>query len=248
MISWRVATNIGVIPARGGSVRVKNKNIREFCGQPMIIYPILAMQESGIFDRIIVSTDSLSIAEVARSVGAEVPFLRPSELADSTSSTIDVVRHALNEIGADVDSRVCCVYATNPFLTKELISFGFELLLESSGFDYVTPVVKYGFPIQRSLSLQNGCLTMTHPEYMYAHSQTLVGSYHETAQFWWAFAKTWLSRIGMQERVRGIVVPEWCQQDIDTEDDWIGAEMKYQLLKLRPDWPLSKEFLAKNTL
>ncbi len=214
----------------------------------MIAYAIEAMQQSRIFDRIVVSTDSLSIAEVARSFGAEVPFLRPPELSDSASNTIDVIFHALDKVNVDPDTRVCCVYATNPFLTEQLISFGLELLINSSGFDYVTPVVRYGFPIQRSLSLKSGQLTMTNPEYMYAHSQNLTANYHETAQFWWAFAETWHNKIDMQRRIRGILVPEWCQQDIDTEEDWIVAELKYLQLKLRPDWPLSRDYLTRNTL
>lgn len=243
-----MATNIGIVPARGGSVRIKGKNTRNFCGEPIIKYAIKSMQDSKLFNRLIVSTDSLAIAKIAESAGAEVPFMRPNELSDSNTNTIDVISHALQEIKAGPEDRVCCVYATNPFLSKELLSVGLDLLLEKSSIDYVTPVTKYGFPIQRSLSKKNGVLTMTNPEHMYTHSQNLLENYHETAQFWWGFAKTWMSKTPMQQRLCGIYVPAWSQQDIDTEDDWIEAEIKYEYIRQRPDWPPTKAFLLQNIL
>jgi pseudaminic acid cytidylyltransferase len=195
------------------------------------------MQDSKLFDRIIVSTDSPAIANIAEAAGAEVPFMRPIELSDSNTNTIDVIGHALQEIKAGPEERICCVYATNPFLSKELLSVGLDLLIEKSSIDYVTPVTNYGFPIQRSLSTKNGVLTMTSPEHMHTHSQNLLENYHETAQFWWGFAKSWMNKTPMQQRLCGIYVPAWSQQDIDTEDDWIEAEIKYEYVRQRPDWP-----------
>ena len=230
--------NIGIVPARSGSQRIKNKNIREFLGKPIILYALEAMQNSLLFDRIIVSTDSVAIADVAKSIGAEVPFFRPSNLSGSDVNTIDVVHHAINEICVSPGDRICCVYATNPFLTPDLISLGLNLLLEDGEIDYVTPVVRYGFPIQRSLVFRDGALTMANPQFMYTHSQNLEASYHETAQFWWGYADRWLEKAPMQGRLLGICVPSWSQQDIDTEEDWLEAELKFESL-IAKGWPLS---------
>ena len=232
--------NIGIVPARSGSQRIKNKNIREFLGKPIILYALEAMQNSALFDRIIVSTDSVAIADVAKSIGVEVPFYRPPNLSGSDVNTIDVIHHAINEIGASMEDRVCCVYATNPFLTPSLISLGLNLLLQSGDIDYVTPVVRYGFPIQRRLVFRSGILTMANPEFIYTHSQNIETSYHETAQYWWGYADRWLKKAPMQGRLRGICVPPWSQQDIDTEEDWIEAEIKFEAL-IAKGWPLPLE-------
>ena len=236
---------IAVIPARGGSVRVPNKNIRDFLGKPMIQYTIETLISSQIFDHIFVSTDSLEIANVARLSGAEVPFLRDESLSGPNTPTIDVIIDALVKIQAD-DAEVCCVYATNPFLYKELLFLGLDVLRKEETSCYVTPVVKYSFPIQRSLVLKNNYLTINQPEFLYSRSQDLEDAYHESAQFWWANSSTWLSRLDMQSRIKGIIIPEWSQQDIDTPEDWELAEMKYKLLKNSKEWPIKAKNLRIN--
>lgn len=229
---------IGVIPARAGSKRVPGKNFKIFHGKPIISYPIRAMLESELYQRVVVSTDSPEIAKVAEKHGAEVPFLRPGKLARDDIATIDVIIHAIQYLEIDPLDSVSCVYATNPFLTPELIRATFDLHTRSTDVDYVTTVSKYAFPPQRSLAVIDGNLKISRPEFTYSHSQDLPPLFHETAQLWWGSARTWLNRVSMQNKLRAILLPDWAHQDIDTLDDWKSAELKYELLKKRTRWPI----------
>src|ERR1041384_7656100 len=92
---------LAVSPARGGSKRIPRKNIRPFAGVPMLVRAIRTAQASGLFERVIVSTDDDEIAALAREAGAEVPFRRPAELADDHAPTVPVIAHALREAGGD---------------------------------------------------------------------------------------------------------------------------------------------------
>ena len=241
-------SSIGIIPARSGSKRVPGKNIRPFAGKPLIAYPIESMLRSGIFDRIIVSTDSPEIAEIARACGAETPFLRCKELANDETATIDVVIDTIQQLRLPDSVGVCCAYATNPFLTPELLEATYSVYVKSSDVDYVTVVSKYSFPPQRSLEVIDGCLKMRFSEFTYTHSQNLQPMYHETAQLWWGQTETWLARISMQNRLKAILLPEWAHQDIDTPDDWITAELKFASLSQRNDWPIPYDDLIRSVL
>ena len=231
MVSKEVQKSvIAVIPARGGSKRIPQKNIRNFCGKPIIQYAIEALKSSNLFHRIIVSTDSEKIAEISRSLGAEVPFIRDSVLSTDDTPTIDVIIDALTRLGISGNDEVCCVYPTNPLLNSDLLKKGLDLLREQTINCYVSPVVRYSFPIQRALVVRDGFLEMKESDQMYARSQDLELTFHESSQFWWALGLTWLSRIDMQSKIKGIFIPEWLQQDIDNEEDWKIAEIKYQTL------------------
>lgn len=222
---------IAVIPARGGSKRVPRKNIRPFCGKPMIAWPIKAAQASGCFDRIIVSTDDDEIAGVARQSGAEVPFMRPSELADDLTGTIAVVKHAIEWCGPHnaAPDPVCCVYATAPFLCPADLRIGLDLL-QSERCDYVFAATSYAAPIQRALRItETGRVEMFHPEYFAARSQDLEPAYHDAAQFYWGRAEAWMAgRSIFSPRSVAMVLPRHRVQDIDTPDDWIRAERMFQ--------------------
>ena len=221
-------SNIAIIPARSGSTRVPNKNVVEFRGIPMLMRTIETLKTCTFVDRIIVTTDSQEYADLAVKCGAEIPFLRSASLAGDSSNTIDVVVDVIERVHLSSGDKVACVYATNPLLDSRIIDLGNRLLERSSGNSYVTPIVKYGFPPQRSISMKNQYeATMTNSEFMYEHSQNLVSLFHECAQFWWAYAATWLSGAGMQEKIIPIILKEWMQQDIDTIDDWVAAEAKY---------------------
>jgi N-acylneuraminate cytidylyltransferase len=201
----------------------------------MLVRTIEALKACKLVDRIIVTTDSQEYADLAHKHGAEIPFLRSASLAGDSSNTIDVVVDVIERIQLSGDDRVACVYATNPLLDSRIIDLGQRLLMQSSANSYVTPLVKYGFPPQRSISLKNQYqATMTNPEFMYEHSQNLAPLFHESAQFWWAYAATWVARIGMQENILPIILKEWMQQDIDTIDDWIAAEAKFDYKMLYP--------------
>lgn len=220
--------NIAVIPARGGSKRIPRKNIKEFFGKPMIAWSIEAAKESKLFDHIIVSTDDAEIAEVARQWGAEVPFMRPAELADDYAGTTEVIAHATQwalDQGFDVDA-VCCIYATAPFVQVKDLKRGLEAL-NSGGWAYSFTVTDYASPIFRSFKqTAAGGIEMFFPEHFSTRSQDLPTALHDAGQFYWGRPSAWLrgKRIFDQDSIP-VVIPRWVVQDIDTQDDWERAEI-----------------------
>lgn len=218
-----------VIPARGGSKRIPRKNIREFCGKPMIAWSIGAAHESGCFDQIIVSTDDAEIAEVSRQWGAEVPFNRPVELANDFAGTTPVVAHAVQwhqDLGQEI-SAVCCLYATAPFVQPADIKGGLDLL-EQAGWDrFVFTATCYASPIQRALRIDPGTgeAHMHQPESFFKRSQDLEPAYHDAGQFYWGRPQAWLNSENLFESSKPLVLPSWRVHDIDTQDDWIRAEL-----------------------
>ena len=224
---------VAVIPARGGSKRIPHKNIRPFCGRPVIGYSISAAQSSGCFDRILVSTDDDNIADVARAEGAEVPFRRPASLSDDHCGTIPVVAHAINWLAEHVQrpAYVCCIYATAPFVRAEDIDAGLRQLRERGG-DYCFAVTRYASPIQRAFRLDaDGRVNMFSPEYFESRSQDLEPAYHDAAQFYWGTAEAWLDgRPIFSDSAISVVLPHYRVQDIDSEDDWARAEAMYAAL------------------
>lgn len=226
---------IAVIPARGGSKRIPRKNIKPFHGKPMIAWSIEAARTSGCFDRIIVSTDDEEIAEVARQSGAEVPFMRPPELADDSTGTMAVMKHAIQWCvahGAAPDP-VCCIYATAPFLRPADLQAGLDLLL-SEGCDYAFTATAYGAPIQRALRISStGRVSMFNPECFAVRSQDLEPAYHDAAQFYWGRASAWVSdRPIFSPAASALLLPRYRVQDIDTPDDWTRAERMFRTFEL----------------
>jgi pseudaminic acid cytidylyltransferase len=225
---------LAVIPARGGSKRIPRKNIRPFCGKPIIAWSIEAARESGCFDRVVVSTDDAEIAEVARRSGAEAPFVRPAELSDDQTGTIAVVRHAIEWQMANgtAPRLVCCIYATAPFVRAGDLRRGLDEL-ERGDADFALSVTKYPFPIQRAIRIDaRGRTAMFYPEYFSTRSQDLDEAYHDAGQFYWGWARAWIAA----ETVFGpnsaaIVLPTHRVQDIDTVEDWARAEWMFQALQ-----------------
>ena len=228
--------NICLIPARGGSKRIPRKNIRSFCGKPMIAWSIKAAQDSGAFDQILVSTDDVEIAEVAQSHGAAVPFLRPEHLADDQASTQDVITHALDWVvkqGHHCDA-LCCLYATAPFVQPEDLRLSKQRLEDSRPGTVVFAATSFPFPIQRAIHLdEQGYSAMFQPECFSTRSQDLVEAYHDAGQFYWATPQTWSEVTNLFEGMRPLLLPRWRVQDIDTEEDWQSAELLHQLLLQR---------------
>ena len=226
--------NVCIIPARGGSKRIPKKNIREFCGKPMIAHSIEAAKDADLFNRIIVTTDSDEIADVARQWGAEVPFMRPPELADDHATTDAVIVHALNclkEDGAEMEY-ACCLYATAPFAHAEYLTKGLELL-KSTGATTGFSVTTFPFPILRGLKInKSGALEMIWPEHRLTRSQDLPEAYHDAGQFYWLNIAKYMQepKIYAEDSVP-IVLPRHRVQDIDTFEDWKRAEIIYQLLQ-----------------
>ncbi len=226
-------TTVAIIPARIGSKRVPRKNIREFHGKPIIAYSIHAALETGLFDKVLVSTDSSVLASIAESYGADVPFMRPAELSGDFVGTDEVILHGINWLinsGMDV-KYTCCIYATAPFLRPGDIRRGIELLKEKNAASAFS-VTTYPYPIQRSLVIDsNGRLRMMWPEYRTTRSQDLPLTCHDAGQFYWVDTKKYLleKRLFSRDAVP-VIVPRHLVQDIDTEEDWKHAEIMYKSL------------------
>jgi len=226
---------IAVIPARGGSKRIPRKNLRLFAGKPIIAYSIAAAQASACFDRIIVSTDDEEIAAMARELGAEVPFVRPSSLADDYTGTNAVVRHAIEwlNVGGTPPSHVCCIYATAPFVQSHFLSEGLARL-QASGKSFAFSVTSFPFPIQRAIRINvEGTVEAIQPEHSSTRSQDLEEAFHDAGQFYWGTAQAFLDNVSLfSPAALAIVLPRHLVQDIDTLEDWQRAEYMYQALQL----------------
>ena len=218
--------NIAVIPARGGSKRIPRKNIKVFCGRPMIAWAIDAAKASDLFDHIIVSTDDDEIATVARNYGAETPFMRPDELADDLTPTVPVVAHAVKscmDLGWAVDY-ACCIYPCAPLLQASDLIASLELLQERDA-DFVYPVTEYAHPIQRAMRrLPGGEMQFFDPQYELTRTQDLETAYHDAGQLYWGKSAAWLEHKKMHTDGLGMPIPNWRVVDIDSVDDWARAE------------------------
>jgi N-acylneuraminate cytidylyltransferase len=226
---------VAIIPARGGSKRIPHKNIKKFCGKPMIAWSIEAALQSSCFDHVIVSTDDEEIAEVAKQHGAEVPFLRPPKLADDYTTTRPVVNHAIKEAEArwGTPEYVCCIYATAPFLLPTDLNLAYEKLRSDSA-KFVFSAGRFPYPIQRGFRInETGRVNRLWPEHRYTRSQDLEEAYHDAGQFYWGSARAFLDN-GDPMSADGIayVLPGTRVHDIDTEEDWAIAELLFKALGL----------------
>ena len=221
---------IAVIPARGGSKRIPRKNIKIFAGKPMIAHAIGAAKVSGLFERIVVTTDDEEIGEIARGYGAETPFMRPAELADDHTPTVPVVAHAIQycrALGWNVE-QVCCIYPGVPFIQASDLAAAFELL-QRSGADYSFPVAEFPAAIQRALKRDvEGRMQPFQSEYELTRTQDLEPSYYDAGQFYWGSARGWLTNNRVHQSGVGLVIPSWRVVDIDTQDDWERAQIIWQ--------------------
>lgn len=226
-------SNVALIPARGGSKRIPQKNIREFAGRPIIAYSIAAAQGSGLFDRIIVSTDDPHIMQTARAHGAEAPFTRPAELATDTASTDAVVLHALDWLEREdsAPTYVCCLYATAPFVRASDLIRGYRILQRLAAVTAFS-VTSFGHPILRALKVSpNGFLDMFWPENRTVRSQDLPQAWHDAGQFYWIdVARYRIAPRLFSDRSAPVPLPRHRVQDIDTEEDWRRAEVLYAVL------------------
>lgn len=222
--------NIAIIPARGGSKRIPRKNIKHFAGKPIIAYSINAAKKSNLFDKVIVSTDDLEIAEVAESCGAEIPFIRPEALSGDHTGTTPVIKHAINwfiDHNAPVDF-ACCIYATSPFIQSAYLMKGYSKLI-SSGKSYAFSVSSFTYPIQRAIRIAaDGTVDPMYPENILVRSQDLEEAYHDAGQFYFGKVDAWMNDVvAFSSASLPIVLPRYLVQDIDTEEDWTRAELMY---------------------
>lgn len=224
--------NIAIIPARGGSKRIPRKNIKPFMGKPIIAYSIEAALNSGLFDEVMVSTEDKEIAKIAKLYGAKVPFFRSERLSDDHATIENVIEEVLKEYEKlnMLYDNFCCLLSTAPFLDVQSLTKSYNLFNNSS-FDSIFPVLRFSYPIQRALKLENGRIVMREPEYIHTRSQELEPMFHDSGLFYWMKVDMFMSskeifcdNSGMFE------VSEIEAQDIDTESDWKLAELKFELL------------------
>lgn len=223
--------NIAVIPARCGSKRIPGKNVKLFHGKPIIYWPISIALASGIFDRIVVSTDCPAIADIAINSGAEVPFIRPAELAGDFVATVPVIQHAISQLNLPELSHVCCIYPTAVFLTPQILSAAVSQQ-QNLQTDFVMPVTKLSCTVERALRLSNnGLLAMRSPEHLNTRTQDCAELYQDAGQFYLGTVDAWLSnRDFYQQQVAAITIPKYRAHDIDTPDDWVLAELIFPYL------------------
>jgi N-acylneuraminate cytidylyltransferase len=223
--------NIAIITARGGSKRIPRKNLREFCGRPILAYSIDAARAARCFDEVMVSTDDQEIAAFATAQGARVPFMRSAETSSDRASTARVIVVVLGLYTRDGLSFVfvCCIFATAPFVTPAVLEEGFAVLRSDSSMTGLLPIVRYSFPPQRAFRLVNNRAKWTDPQQRLTRSQDLEPMYHDAGQFYWLRVDAFAAQQELiTDQMGALMLPEWRVQDIDNEDDWILAEAKYR--------------------
>lgn len=227
-----LGVKLAIITARGGSKRIPRKNIRYFCGKPIIAYSIEVALKSDCFDEVMVSTDDEEIAQVALKYGAIVPFMRSVKTSDDFSTTADVIDEVLNQYQQQ-EKRVeyaCCIYPTAPLITQENLQSAFRQMVHNQ-MNTVFPIVRFSFPIQRALRFNDDRVEFMQPEHALNRSQDLEPAYHDAGQFYWLNVEAFMQNKSLvSKKSSAIVLPEWQVQDIDTIDDWTLAELKYKLI------------------
>ena len=225
-------STIAIITARGGSKRIPQKNIKDFMGKPMLAYAIEAAKDSGIFDEVMVSTDSEEIANVAKKHGASVPFMRSERTSNDFAITYDVLEEVLSEykkLGREYDS-LCCIYPCVPFLRSDSLKNAFDLMKRKKA-NAIMPVCKYPVPVEWAMRINDDELVADDVEKQFVRSQDLKPAYFDAGMFYFYETEIFLSkRTTLFPNTLGYVIDESECQDIDTPDDWKMAEMKYKLL------------------
>lgn len=225
--------NLVIIPARGGSKRIPKKNIKNFNGRPILSYVIQTVKKTKLFDEIMVSTDDYSIVEVAKKYGAKVPFLRSNKNADDFATLTDVLTEVIldyQEVGK-VFENVCCILPTAALVTNEIITEGF-IKLKEANLASIVPVIKYAYPIQRALKVNEKLLSLRELEHINTRSQDLEDHYHDSGQFYWLNTKEFLKEKKVFMSNTGYIeLKEYEAQDVDTPEDWKMLELKYNLIK-----------------
>jgi len=224
--------SVAIITARGGSKRIPRKNIKDFHGKPIIAYSISAALESRCFDEVMVSTDDKEIAEIALTHGAQIPFYRSAQTSDDYATTAEVLCEVLEEYrkkGKDF-TYACCIYPTAPFVSGRKLKDAYDQLIRFNA-DSAFPVVRFSYPIQRALKIENNKLVMYWPEHINSRSQDLTPAFHDAGQFYWITVARFIrDKKLFTDNSVPILMPETEVQDIDTEEDWELAELKYKIL------------------
>ncbi len=223
-----VDNNLCIIPARGGSKRIPRKNIKDFLGKPIIAYSIEAALKSRLFSEVMVSTDDAEIAEVAKTYGAKVPFMRSKENADDYATTLDVVKEVLTSY-EDLEmtfDNICILYPTAPFVTAARLREGYNHLDTNNA---AIPVTEFSFPVWRAFKIEAEQLAYQWPKHEKSRSQDLETLYHDAGQWYWIKTDSVQSTL-VPRQTAPVVLNPMEVQDIDTIEDWKNAELKFRLL------------------
>ncbi|GAX87594.1 N-acylneuraminate cytidylyltransferase [Lebetimonas natsushimae] len=220
--------NLCIIPARGGSKRIPKKNIKIFCGEPLISYSIKKAKDSNLFEKIVVSTDNKEIAEISKIYGAEILW-RPKELADDYAGSDEVFEHAINELNKNGKYKYACmIYPTAPMLEIKYLKEAYEKLKNSDAC-YAFSATTFDYPIWRSFRITNNRCEMFWPENYSKRSQDLEEAYHDAGQFYWKKLRCKSNEIFFGKDSIPIIIPRYLVQDIDTIEDFIRAELMYKV-------------------
>ena len=228
---------LAIIPARGGSKRIKHKNIREMSGAPLLAWTVRTAISSKTFERVVVTTDDPAIAQIAVDCGAEVPFIRAADLANDHATTVDVVADAIKRIGDQTRyDLVCCLYPAAIFITAQDLFESRGDLQKTTTSSYVATVVRYEHPVQRALDMNDAAeLTFIDPAAALSRTQDLAVRWHDAGQFYWGYTSAWLKGTPILANAIGFELPPWRVQDIDTESDWEKAQILHRALLQRGD-------------
>ena len=235
MLDRNKKINLAIIPARGGSTRIPNKNIKHFHGKPIISYTIETLKKSNCFDEILVSTDSDKIKSISEEYGASVPFMRNQKLSDSFTPTVPVIKDAIKQFediyNANVDI-VCCMYAIAPFINPDDINKAFDLYNKHRPEGFISCSTEFTFPFQRGFYYENNNIELINPEHYWTRSQDLKKTYHETGTFWIGHRDAYVDeKPFISSESKPYFIESWRVQDIDYPDDWVRAELMYKALK-----------------
>jgi len=226
---------IAVIPARGGSKRIPHKNIKPFAGRPIISYAIKAAQKTRLFDRIIVSTDDVQIAEVAQKYGAEVPFIRDKNLSDDQTHVGPVIEDCCRWLidNGCLPEFICTIFATVPLISEKDICNAFKLIEENPDVGNVSTISKFPSPVQRALTIsKDGLLQMSEPDNFNKRSQDLQETYYYTGQFYWSRLESIVAKnMAANLLTLPYIISRSRSQDIDNIEDWEYAEILYKALQ-----------------
>lgn len=223
---------ICILPARGGSKRIRRKNIKDFCGKPIIYYPITEAIKSNIFDKVVVSTDDNEIASISKGYGAMVPFIRPKNLSGDYIPIIDVVRHCIQFFEKkDPISYVCCLFPTASLIKSDDLLKGFDDLCQKDPDSVLLSVNKYSHPIQRSFTISDGKTNLLFKNQVDKRTQDILDSYHDAGQFYFAKKSTWMNVGNLIDNAIPFLLPSWRVIDIDSYDDWERAEITFKVLE-----------------
>ena len=224
--------NLAVVPARGGSKRIPRKNIKLFNGKPMISYAIKSALSSELFERVIVSTDDIQIKNVALSLGADVPFLRPKNISDDFASTHSVIKHAAKYIIENYPNieNICTIYPCVPFLRGSDLIGSYKEFQKNRN-KYCLSISEFPNSIYRALlkNVDNYLEPFIFGN-QFKRTQDMPKAYFDIGMFYWGKVNTWIHNDQLHSDSLGYQIDSWRSIDIDTEDDWKRAEILFKVL------------------